>query len=48
MILDIADSVNGVPIRLTDERWDHIIVSARIEQHLDKATILWRRENQEE
>src|SRR6266581_2428730 len=104
MILGIADSVNGVPIRLTDERWDHIvdshpelasyretildalenpdyilrsrrggfaavvvlghgaflhvfyveknrrdgfIVSARIEQHLDKAKILWRRENQE-
>ena len=27
MILDIADSVNGVPIRLTDERWDHIVDS---------------------
>lgn len=23
--MDIAYSVNGVPIRLTDERWDHII-----------------------
>jgi hypothetical protein len=27
MILDIADSVNGVPIRLTDERWEHILDS---------------------
>ena len=25
MILGTADSVNGVPIRLTDERWDHIL-----------------------
>ena len=25
MILGIADSVNGVPIRLTDERWKHIL-----------------------
>ena len=25
MILGIADSVNGVPIRLTDERWEHIL-----------------------
>ncbi|SRR6266498_1879537 len=25
MILHIADSVNGVPIRLTDERWEHIV-----------------------
>lgn len=25
MILGIADSVNGVPIRLTDERWEHIV-----------------------
>jgi len=29
MILDIADSVNGVPIRLTDERWEHIVDSHR-------------------
>ena len=27
MILGIADSVNGVPIRLTDERWEHIVDS---------------------
>jgi len=27
MILGIADSVNGVPIRLTDERWEHILDS---------------------
>jgi hypothetical protein len=27
MILDIVESINGVPIRLTDERWyDHILV----------------------
>lgn len=25
MILDTVDSINGVPIRLTDERWDHIV-----------------------
>lgn len=25
MILGIAESINGVPIRLTDERWEHII-----------------------
>ena len=25
MILGIAHSVNGVPIRLTDERWEHIL-----------------------
>jgi hypothetical protein len=25
MILGTADSVNKVPIRLTDERWDHIL-----------------------
>ncbi|HSK72487.1 MAG TPA: hypothetical protein VK892_12360 [Pyrinomonadaceae bacterium] len=25
MILDIVKSVNGVPIRLTDERWEHIL-----------------------
>ena len=23
--MDVAHSVNGVPIRLTDERWDHIV-----------------------
>lgn len=102
MILGIADSVNGVPIRLTDERWKHIlyrkpdmapfieslldavgdpeyilrghkgtliavvhlgersylnvvyrelsqadgfIIAARIERHLDKSKITWRRDN---
>src|SRR5437588_12218991 len=25
LILDIAYSVNGVPIRLTEERWEHIL-----------------------
>ena len=28
MILDIVESIDGVPIRLTDERWEHIL-----EQH---------------
>jgi hypothetical protein len=27
MILGIADSVNGVAIRLTHERWEHILDS---------------------
>ena len=27
MILGISHSVNGVPIRLTDERWEHILDS---------------------
>ena len=105
MILGIADSVNGVPIRLTDERWEHIldshpelaslretlldavenpdyilasrrgalsavvvlgrkaflhvfyveksrrdgfILSAYLEEKMDKTKILWRKENQEE
>src|SRR2546425_3055596 len=105
MILGVANSVNGVPIRLTDERWDHIldshpelasyrgtildavenpdyilgsrrgalaavivlgqkaflhvfyvekgrhdgfILSARVEEKMDKAKILWRKENQEQ
>lgn len=25
MILDIVESIDGVPIRLTDERWGHIL-----------------------
>lgn len=25
MIIGIAPSINGVPIRLTDERWEHIV-----------------------
>ena len=105
MILGIANSINGVPIRLTDERWAHIvdshpdlasyretvldvvenpdyilagrhgalaavivlgrktflhvfyvekgrndgfIVSARVEEKMDKPKIVWRKENQEE
>src|SRR6266436_8509644 len=105
MILGIADSVNGVPIRLTDERWEHIldshpelasyretileavenpdyiltgrrgalaavvvlgrwaflhvfyveksrrdgfIISAVVEEKMNKAKIIWRKENQEE
>ena len=105
MILGIANSVNGVPIRLTDERWEHIleshpelasyretvldtvenpdyiltgrrgaraavivlgrktvlhvfyvekgrndgfILSPRVEEKMDKAKIVWRKENQEE
>jgi len=27
MILGIAHSINAVPIRLTDERWEHILDS---------------------
>jgi hypothetical protein len=105
MILGIADSVNGVPIRLTDERWEHIldshpelasyretildavenpdyilasrrralaavvvlgrkaflhvfylekgrldgfILSARVEEKMDRANIVWRKESQEQ
>jgi hypothetical protein len=105
MILGIADSVNGVRIRLTGERWEHIldshpemasyretildavenpdyilasrrgalaavmvlgrkaflhvfyveksgrdgfILSAYLEEEMDKARIVWRKENQEE
>jgi hypothetical protein len=105
MILGIATSVNNVPIRLTDERWEHIldshpelasyretvldtaenpdyilesrrgtlaavivlgrkaflhvfyvekgrhdgfILSARVEEKMDKAKIVWRKENQEQ
>jgi len=29
MILDIVESINGVPIRLTDERWYEHIVNKR-------------------
>ena len=25
MILDVVESINGVPIRLSDERWEHIL-----------------------
>src|ERR1043166_5798735 len=103
MILGISYSLNGVPIRLTDERWEHIldshpelasyretlldavenpdyilasrrgslaavvvlgrkaflrvfyieksrhdgfILSARVEEKMDKARIVWRKENQ--
>src|SRR5436309_1258459 len=105
MILGRAYSVNGVPIRLTEERWEHIldshpelasyretlldavgnpdyilasrrgalagvivlgpkaflhvfyveksrkdgfILSARVEEKMDKAKIVWRKENQEQ
>lgn len=105
MILGIVDSVNGVPIRLTNERWEHIldshpelasyrdtlldaienpdyilasrrgalaavvvmgrkaflnvfyieksrrdgfILSARVTDRMDRAKIVWRKENQEE
>ena len=105
MILGLADSINGVPIRLTDERWEHIldshpelasyretildavknpdyilasrrgalaavvvlgrkaflhvfyvekdpqdgfILSARVVEKMDKARIVWRKENQEQ
>lgn len=102
MILGISHSKNGVPIRLTDERWEHIlyrrpemasfietvldgvqdpeyilrghkgtliavvhlgersylnvvyrelsqkdgfIITARIERHLDRSKIIWRKDN---
>jgi hypothetical protein len=102
VIIGIAHSINGVPIRLTDERWEHIldshpelgafrdalldavenpdyilasrrgalaavvvlgmkaflhvfyvekgrrdgfILSARVEEKMDKAKIVWRKEN---
>ena len=105
MILGRAYSVNGVPIRLTEERWEHIldshpelasyhetvldavenpdyilasrrgalaavvvmgrkaflhvfyveksrhdgfIISVRVEEKMDKAKIVWRKENQEQ
>lgn len=25
MIIGVSHSINGVPIRLTDERWEHIV-----------------------
>jgi hypothetical protein len=105
MIIGVRPSVNGVPIRLTEERWEHIldshpelasyretildavekpdyilasrrgalaavvvlgrraflhvfyvekgrrdgfILSALVEEKMDKAKIVWRKENQEE
>ena len=30
MILGTAESVNGVPIRLTDERWEHTLIHGLI------------------
>lgn len=105
MILGFAHSINGVPIRLTDERWEHIldshpevasfrvtvleavenpdyilasrrgafaavmvlgrgaflhvfyvekgrrdgfILSALVREKMDKAKVIWRKENQEE
>lgn len=104
MIIGIAHSISGVPIRLTDERWEHIldshpelgafrdklldavgnpdyilasrrgafaavvvlgrkaflhvfyvekgrhdgfILSARLQDRMDKARIVWRKENQQ-
>jgi len=33
---DIAYSVNGVPIRLTDERWEHIVIQhSELESYRD-------------
>jgi hypothetical protein len=45
MILGIADSVKGVPIRLTDERWDHIVVSHPEMSALREAALLDAVEN---
>lgn len=30
MILDIVESIDGIPIRLTDERWEHILVGHQL------------------
>ena len=47
MILDISYSVNNVPIRLTDERWEHILDSHPEISHGDLDTILDAIENPE-
>lgn len=40
MILGIAYSINHVPIRLTDERWEHILNSHPELSHSDMGAIL--------
>ena len=40
MILDIRYSVNRVPIRLTEERWEHILLNHQEFSYHDKELIL--------
>lgn len=54
MILDIVKSINDVPIRLTDERWEHILIGhpymsgfyARLLQAVENPEFLLRGEKQ--
>ncbi len=39
VLLSVVTSVNGVPIRLTDERWEHIIIGHPELEHLLKEVI---------
>ncbi len=53
MILDIVESIDGVPIRLTDERWEHILFKhpllsgyyQRILQTIENPTFILRGNN---
>jgi hypothetical protein len=47
MILGTANSINGVPIRLTEERWEHIIDSHEEFSYNEMYTILDTVENPE-
>ncbi len=47
MILGVAVSVNAVPIRLTDERWEHILDGHAEFSYNDYALILEAIENPE-
>jgi len=40
VILDIRYSVNRVPIRLTEERWEHILLNHQEFSYHDKELIL--------
>ena len=40
MILETVYSINGVPIRLTDERWEHILESHPELSYSDMDTVL--------
>ncbi len=37
--MEIAYSINGIPIRLTDERWDHIVSNKHYMVAFDNAII---------
>lgn len=47
MILGIAYSVNGVPIRLTEERWEHILLNHQEFSFHDSSLVLEAVENPE-